>query len=147
MYGFGNSPLRVLIINLIITWRTKRHRLGLPLFRRYHLLHNGGCENLFRWLDPLSISYRILLYFLFIYLLHFVIRPFSSELETQRRVLKVRVGGGWESMDFQKFFGIFSVLALVVLVCITCSVKAGDIVHGDDLAPKKPRCENDFVLV
>lgn len=67
------------------------------------------------------------------------------------RVLKVRGGGGggggWESMDFQRFCGILSVSVLILLVCITSSVKAGDIVHGDDLAPKKPGCENDFVLV
>lgn len=27
------------------------------------------------------------------------------------------------------------------------TVTAGDIVHDDDSAPKKPGCENDFVLV
>lgn len=35
----------------------------------------------------------------------------------------------------------FSLCALVV------SVRAGDIVHDDDRAPKKPGCENDFILV
>ncbi|KAJ7952292.1 Signal peptide peptidase-like [Quillaja saponaria] len=37
--------------------------------------------------------------------------------------------------------------AVILLVCNTSAVKAGDIVHDDDLAPKKPGCENDFVLV
>ena len=40
-----------------------------------------------------------------------------------------------------------SVLALISLVCHDCTVRAGDIVHDDDSAPKKPGCENDFVLV
>ena len=39
------------------------------------------------------------------------------------------------------------VLAVISLVCHVCTVRAGDIVHGDDTAPKKPGCANDFVLV
>ncbi|MBA0593434.1 hypothetical protein Gorai_010377, partial [Gossypium raimondii] len=42
---------------------------------------------------------------------------------------------------------VFLITALISLVCQVCSVTAGDIVHDDDLAPKKPGCENDFVLV
>ncbi|KAJ9706473.1 hypothetical protein PVL29_001797 [Vitis rotundifolia] len=37
--------------------------------------------------------------------------------------------------------------AVVLFVCFSSSVTAGDIVHDDDDAPKKPGCENDFVLV
>jgi hypothetical protein len=33
------------------------------------------------------------------------------------------------------------------VISLVCSVRAGDIVHEDDLAPKKPGCANDFVLV
>uniref|UniRef100_A0A5B7A7P1 PA domain-containing protein n=1 Tax=Davidia involucrata TaxID=16924 RepID=A0A5B7A7P1_DAVIN len=40
------------------------------------------------------------------------------------------------------------IYALVVLIFNNpATVTAGDIVHDDDLAPKKPGCENDFVLV
>ncbi|KAA8522418.1 hypothetical protein F0562_013221 [Nyssa sinensis] len=43
--------------------------------------------------------------------------------------------------------GIY-VYALVLLIFNNpTTVTAGDIVHDDDLAPKKPGCENDFVLV
>ncbi|PPD71970.1 hypothetical protein GOBAR_DD31136 [Gossypium barbadense] len=50
-------------------------------------------------------------------------------------------------MDLQFFCRVFLITALISLVCQVCSVTAGDIVHDDDLAPKKPGCENDFVLV
>ncbi|XVF10583.1 hypothetical protein REPUB_Repub07fG0195000 [Reevesia pubescens] len=50
-------------------------------------------------------------------------------------------------MDLQSFCRVILVTALISLVCQPCSVTAGDIVHDDDLAPKKPGCENDFVLV
>lgn len=38
-------------------------------------------------------------------------------------------------------------LAFVVVVLSCSQVFAGDIVHQDDVAPKKPGCENNFVLV
>ncbi|XP_043715725.1 signal peptide peptidase-like 2 [Telopea speciosissima] len=47
-------------------------------------------------------------------------------------------------MDSRKFLWI---VALVVFVSLPYSVSAGDIVHDDDLAPKKPGCNNNFVLV
>ncbi|XWS49960.1 hypothetical protein CRYUN_Cryun12cG0047300 [Craigia yunnanensis] len=50
-------------------------------------------------------------------------------------------------MDFQSLCRVIFVTALISLLCRPCSVTAGDIVHDDDLAPKKPGCENDFVLV
>ncbi|XWS61762.1 hypothetical protein CRYUN_Cryun07bG0153400 [Craigia yunnanensis] len=50
-------------------------------------------------------------------------------------------------MDFQSLCRVIFVSALISLVCQSCSVTADDIVQGDDLAPKKPGCENDFVLV
>ncbi|KAK6158208.1 hypothetical protein DH2020_005522 [Rehmannia glutinosa] len=37
--------------------------------------------------------------------------------------------------------------ALLMFLSSPVRVTAGDIVHDDDLAPKKPGCENDFVLV
>ncbi|KAL6174714.1 hypothetical protein ACLB2K_051360 [Fragaria x ananassa] len=40
-----------------------------------------------------------------------------------------------------------NVLTLILLGCNHSSVEAGDIVHDDASAPKKPGCENDFVLV
>lgn len=36
--------------------------------------------------------------------------------------------------------------AVAVLFCSSV-VLAGDIVHRDDVAPKRPGCENNFVLV
>lgn len=42
-------------------------------------------------------------------------------------------------------FGLVKVL-LAVILCSSL-VFAGDIVHQDDVAPKKPGCENNFVLV
>ncbi|XP_059444159.1 signal peptide peptidase-like 2 isoform X2 [Corylus avellana] len=39
------------------------------------------------------------------------------------------------------------VVFLLGVISLVCSVRAGDIVHEDDLAPKKPGCANDFVLV
>ncbi|KAK8504967.1 hypothetical protein V6N13_133666 [Hibiscus sabdariffa] len=50
-------------------------------------------------------------------------------------------------MDLQSLCSLILVSALISLVCHPCSVTAGDIVHEDDSAPKKPGCENDFVLV
>uniref|UniRef100_A0A803LQG2 PA domain-containing protein n=1 Tax=Chenopodium quinoa TaxID=63459 RepID=A0A803LQG2_CHEQI len=44
-------------------------------------------------------------------------------------------------MNFQR-------LSLSLLLCtLVVCVRAGDIVHHDDKAPKKPGCENDFILV
>lgn len=51
------------------------------------------------------------------------------------------------SMDLRSLCRVIFVTALISLVCQPCSVTAGDIVHDDDSAPKKPGCENDFVLV
>jgi len=50
-------------------------------------------------------------------------------------------------MDLQKLCLVITVTAVISLVCYPSSVTAGDIVHDDNLAPKKPGCENDFVLV
>ncbi|KAK9927179.1 hypothetical protein M0R45_024378 [Rubus argutus] len=50
-------------------------------------------------------------------------------------------------MDLQRLCGLVFVSALILLVCNSSSVTAGDIVHDDDSAPKKPGCENNFVLV
>ncbi|XP_021295162.1 signal peptide peptidase-like 2 [Herrania umbratica] len=50
-------------------------------------------------------------------------------------------------MDLRSLCRVIFVTALIPLVCRPCSVTAGDIVHDDDSAPKKPGCENDFVLV
>lgn len=50
-------------------------------------------------------------------------------------------------MDSQRLCRVIFLTALISLVCLPCSVTAGDIVHDDDSAPKKPGCENDFVLV
>ncbi|XAR55071.1 hypothetical protein NMG60_11030453 [Bertholletia excelsa] len=47
--------------------------------------------------------------------------------------------------SFRCFACIFAVTLLIFNN--PCPVSAGDIVHDDDLAPKKPGCENDFVLV
>ncbi|KAK5813321.1 hypothetical protein PVK06_028770 [Gossypium arboreum] len=49
-------------------------------------------------------------------------------------------------MGFQRLCGVILVSALISFVCQPISVIAGDIVHDDNLAPKKPGCENDFVL-
>ncbi|XP_077241914.1 SIGNAL PEPTIDE PEPTIDASE-LIKE 2 [Tasmannia lanceolata] len=46
-------------------------------------------------------------------------------------------------MDFK---GDFWVL-LLLLISILCVVNGGDIVHDDDSAPKRPGCDNNFVLV
>lgn len=47
-------------------------------------------------------------------------------------------------MDFPRF----CLWAAFLVFLSSCGgVRAGDIVHDDDLAPKKPGCENDFVLV
>ncbi|XP_021820817.1 signal peptide peptidase-like 2 [Prunus avium] len=50
-------------------------------------------------------------------------------------------------MDSQRLCGLVFVSALILLVSKPSSVTAGDIVHDDDSAPKKPGCENNFVLV
>lgn len=50
-------------------------------------------------------------------------------------------------MDLQRLCGLVFVSALILLVSKPSSVTAGDIVHDDDSAPKKPGCENNFVLV
>ncbi|KAL8053864.1 hypothetical protein ABFS82_05G103600 [Erythranthe guttata] len=51
-------------------------------------------------------------------------------------------------MDLKGVFGlIFLWAGLLILLSNTGRVYAGDIVHDDNLAPKKPGCENDFVLV
>ena len=50
-------------------------------------------------------------------------------------------------MDLQRVWSFVFITALVLLSYKTGSVTAGDIVHDDENAPKKPGCENDFVLV
>lgn len=50
-------------------------------------------------------------------------------------------------MDFRKLCSIITITGVIALVCHPSSVTAGDIVNDDNLAPKKPGCENDFVLV
>ncbi|XP_050378708.1 signal peptide peptidase-like 2 [Argentina anserina] len=50
-------------------------------------------------------------------------------------------------MDLQRLCGLVIVSALIVVVCTSSSVEAGDIRHVDNTAPKKPGCANDFVLV
>lgn len=48
-------------------------------------------------------------------------------------------------MDFKRITSV--ILICGVLLNFLDKVTAGDIVHDDELAPKKPGCENDFVLV
>lgn len=51
-------------------------------------------------------------------------------------------------MGFVRFCSLICVYAIIVVVFSSpAKVTAGDIVHDDDSAPKKPGCENDFVLV
>lgn len=50
-------------------------------------------------------------------------------------------------MDLEKLYLVISVAIVISLVSYPSSVTAGDIVYDDDSAPKKPGCENDFVLV
>ncbi|KAF8380221.1 hypothetical protein HHK36_027703 [Tetracentron sinense] len=50
-------------------------------------------------------------------------------------------------MDLRRVFWGFFVSAVVLLVSNPSLVSAGDIVHEDDESPKKPGCENKFVLV
>ncbi|KAJ4956404.1 hypothetical protein NE237_013187 [Protea cynaroides] len=51
-------------------------------------------------------------------------------------------------MDIQIFLRVVTVfIAVVGFVSRPYSVSAGDIVHQDDRAPKKPGCNNNFVLV
>lgn len=51
------------------------------------------------------------------------------------------------SMGLRRLGLILSLVAVISLLCYPSPVTAGDIVHDDDVAPKKPGCENDFVLV
>lgn len=48
-------------------------------------------------------------------------------------------------MGFSKICYFISLI--IVLFTNPTTVTAGDIVHDDKFAPKKPGCENDFVLV
>ncbi|KAI4315428.1 hypothetical protein L6164_028240 [Bauhinia variegata] len=50
-------------------------------------------------------------------------------------------------MDLNKICWTLLVSSAILLLLNTCSVIAGDIVHDDDSTPKKPGCENEFVLV
>ncbi|GFZ01368.1 similar to SIGNAL PEPTIDE PEPTIDASE-LIKE 2 [Actinidia rufa] len=51
-------------------------------------------------------------------------------------------------MDLRRICCVVCIYAVVLLFFNSpCSVTAGDIVHDDDSSPKKPGCENDFVLV
>ncbi|KAK9265368.1 hypothetical protein L1049_003518 [Liquidambar formosana] len=50
-------------------------------------------------------------------------------------------------MDLRRVCCVIFVCAVVIVVSTISSVTAGDIVQDDDSAPKKPGCENDFVLV
>ncbi|CAL5429891.1 unnamed protein product [Camellia sinensis] len=51
-------------------------------------------------------------------------------------------------MDLRRICWVLCSYTVVLLIFNNpCSVKAGDIVQGDDSAPKKPGCENDFILV
>ncbi|KAL1087955.1 hypothetical protein V6Z11_D08G218200 [Gossypium hirsutum] len=50
-------------------------------------------------------------------------------------------------MEQHRLCGVILVSALISFVCQPISVIAGDIVHDDNLAPKKLGCENNFVLV
>ncbi|KAL0329817.1 UNVERIFIED_CONTAM: Signal peptide peptidase-like 2 [Sesamum radiatum] len=50
-------------------------------------------------------------------------------------------------MGFRRIWSLICVCAaLLVWLSSPTGVTAGDIVHDDDSAPKKPGCENDFVL-
>ncbi|KAK9103654.1 hypothetical protein Sjap_020908 [Stephania japonica] len=49
-------------------------------------------------------------------------------------------------MDSIRVFWVLWVSVVAVQLWVPC-VLGGDIVHEDDLAPKKPGCENNFVLV
>ncbi|XP_010545677.1 PREDICTED: signal peptide peptidase-like 2 [Tarenaya hassleriana] len=50
-------------------------------------------------------------------------------------------------MDLRGFLRVLLFSAEILLLCRLSPVSAGDIIHEDNLAPKKPGCENDFVLV
>ncbi|KAL2543475.1 Signal peptide peptidase-like 2 [Forsythia ovata] len=51
-------------------------------------------------------------------------------------------------MKFQRIWSFICIYIFFLLILSSpAKVRAGDIVHDDDLAPKKPGCENDFVLV
>ncbi|KAF5194247.1 Signal peptide peptidase-like [Thalictrum thalictroides] len=49
-------------------------------------------------------------------------------------------------MDSERISVVLCISVITLLFC-SCSVLAGDIVHEDDIAPRKPGCENSFVLV
>lgn len=49
----------------------------------------------------------------------------------------------FSTMDFRRALCVGG----VVLVLIVSLASAGDIVHQDNIAPKRPGCENNFVLV
>ena len=50
-------------------------------------------------------------------------------------------------MDLTKVCWLIFASAVILLLQSTAPVAAGDIVHDDELTPKKPGCENEFVLV
>ncbi|CAN4111583.1 unnamed protein product [Withania somnifera] len=50
-------------------------------------------------------------------------------------------------MEFKKKGDCCICAVFVVLVLCTSLVSAGDIVHQDDIAPSRPGCDNNFVLV
>lgn len=50
-------------------------------------------------------------------------------------------------MALEKIYWIFAASAVILLLHCTSPAIAGDIVHDDDSTPKKPGCENQFVLV
>ncbi|GLT67859.1 hypothetical protein SLA2020_401370 [Shorea laevis] len=50
-------------------------------------------------------------------------------------------------MDLRRIFWVIFCSAAIWLACCPSAVIAGDIVHHDEKAPKKPGCENDFILV
>lgn len=50
-------------------------------------------------------------------------------------------------MALEKIFWVAVFSAVILLLRDAPSVIAGDIVHDDDSTPKKPGCENQFVLV
>ncbi|KAJ0559176.1 hypothetical protein HanHA300_Chr06g0197441 [Helianthus annuus] len=51
-------------------------------------------------------------------------------------------------MGFSRFcFFILFIIIIIFFFSNPTPVAAGDIVHDDKFAPKKPGCENDFVLI
>ena len=54
----------------------------------------------------------------------------------------------WKKMETHGGFrAVIMVMSLVLLSSSPWLVIAGDIVHQDDIAPKRPGCDNNFVLV